>query len=838
MAGASAMAGWLDPIAGYLSPVIVVLFTVYLGRSIGRLSAGFASLGIAGATLGAHSSALSSSSIVHAAIAIAAVWLCAEIVSRRPRQWGSTVRLKDNPFDLPIDQLSRYVWSRTGDGELEYVSQAILDYSGRTFDELRTLFTLTHPDDVGIPVAAFARAQETGEAQEYQCRYLSAAGSYEWFAAVLQTQRDRHNQPIRVYGMHWNINKQKRQEEQLRRRNQTLETMNELCPGHLWAALPDGSIDDLNSSLRDYIGIAHARPCDAYHAAIHPDDGAAYDTYWNALKAGGDPGELEIRMRRADGAYRWFLYHVKAVSDEGGQLFRWVGVGWDIHDRKLAESRLRTKEEAYRRIVDCVPACVCVGNPDGELVYVNKVGVAALGKPIDDIIGERWMEYIHPDEADLARSQWKAHIAARKPVDVIVRMLQHDGVYRWQHLLAEPLLCDNGDVINWYLVGIEIDEAVKAQEALKAREHQLREITETIPGMLWCTDPQGQPTYVNRRTREYTGVEASDLTDLGYQKAIHPDDWDDMIRTFTHSIESGEPYSHVTRLRRKDGAYRWYQQTAEPMRDANGNIVQWYGLSLDIDEPKRAQDRLRQAQAKLARASRIATVAELSASIAHELNQPLTSVIANAQACRRWLGASPPNLPEAKASVDSLIRDARSADETMKSIRALFKRQTFQKRARNVKDMVLEAVRLLREDETKRGADIEFDFPDDLPPVFVDQIQIQQVLINLISNGIEATENTGRPPTIRITASAQGEQSVLLEVVDNGSGIGEADSIFDPFVTTKTKGMGIGLAVSRSIVEAHDGRLSASNNAGFGATFSVVLPVGAYSFSRQAVGAG
>ncbi|QCP53123.1 GHKL domain-containing protein [Trinickia violacea] len=134
--------------------------------------------------------------------------------------------------------------------------------------------------------------------------------------------------------------------------------------------------------------------------------------------------------------------------------------------------------------------------------------------------------------------------------------------------------------------------------------------------------------------------------------------------------------------------------------------------------------------------------------------------------------------------------------------------------------------------------EIDFDFPDDLPPVFVDQIQIQQVLINLISNGIEATENTGRPPTIRIAASAQDEPSVVLEVVDNGSGIRETDSIFDPFVTTKTKGMGIGLAVSRSIVEAHEGRISASNNAGFGATFRVDLPVGAYPFPRQAVGAG
>ena len=154
-----------------------------------------------------------------------------------------------------------------------------------------------------------------------------------------------------------------------------------------------------------------------------------------------------------------------------------------------------------------------------------------------------------------------------------------------------------------------------------------------------------------------------------------------------------------------------------------------------------------------------------------------------------------------------------------------------------MKDMVLESVRLLQEDETRRTADIEFDLPDGLPPVFVDQIQIQQVLLNLVSNGIEATENSGRTPKILISASSIDERSVLLEVIDNGSGIVGGDSIFDAFVTTKSKGMGIGLAVSRSIIEAHEGRLSASNNEGYGATFSVVLPVLPVQVSQLEVGA-
>ena len=1101
IAGASGVAGLLEPITGCLSLVLVVLFTHFFGRSFGRLAAGFASLGIAGVMLASNHPPLASSAISRCAVAIAAAWLCAELVSRRSRQPGSTARLKDEPFD-----------------------------------------------------------------------------------------------------------------EQLRQRNQTLQGISNLFPGHAWTALPNGSIEYLSPSLCEYTGIKEAHNYDSFRGAIHPDDLQANDRYWDALRSGNDPGELEFRLRRSDGICRWFLCRVKAIRNDSGQLLRWIGVSWDIHDRKTAESLLRTEEETYRRIVDSVPACVCVGGPTGELVYVNKVGVAALGRPMEELAGDRWMTYIHPDDVQAARQQWKACIAAREPVDIAVRMLQHDGVYRWQRLLAEPSHCQNGDVINWYLIGMEIEETIKAQQALTAserearelldrlpgrfatrtaedfdfinrqileetgttlegiqnlgflsfihpddrdrvmeshlrsaqeksahdttyrwadrdgnyrwrhsrsvpyfnddgsvykwysvtididdlyrskeiirerdvqlnwltenvpsllwrtdshgrveyvnkrteeytglrlddliangwlhlvhpddsastieawqdsldsgrpydsvhrlraadntyrwfqckgtpmrdangdivnwyglstdiherqlaqealrteelnlrrlvdalpamiwratpqgdvdrwnrqmltfmgesgekfdkemllnripeaerirvrsrwrravqegasyedtyqvtgadgklhwylargepfrdesgqilhwygvgtdiddlkqteavleqREYQLRELIDTIPAMLWCNDPQGRLTYVNRKTSEFLGLDVSQLADVGYQKTFHPDDLDSLVQAWTHSIETGEPHCHVARIRRNDGVYRWYQHTAEAMRDADGNIVQWYGLSLDIDEPKRAEDRLRQTQAELTRATQIATVAELSASIAHELNQPLTSVIANAQACKRWLAASPPNLSEARASVESVVRDARSADETMQSIRALFKQQSLQKRKRNVKDMVLESVRLLREDETRRTADIDFDLPDGLPPVFVDQIQIQQVLLNLITNGIEATENSGRTPKILITASPLDDRSVLLEVIDNGSGIVGGDSIFDAFVTTKSKGMGIGLAVSRSIIEAHEGRLTAANNEGYGATFGVVLPALPVQIFQQEVGA-
>jgi C4-dicarboxylate-specific signal transduction histidine kinase len=273
----------------------------------------------------------------------------------------------------------------------------------------------------------------------------------------------------------------------------------------------------------------------------------------------------------------------------------------------------------------------------------------------------------------------------------------------------------------------------------------------------------------------------------------------------------------------------------EPLRDPDGKIIQWYGLSVDIDDRKRAEDHLRDMRMKLSRASKIATVAELSASIAHQLNQPLMALRGNAQAARRWLAANPPNLTETNASIEQILRAIRSADETMQHIRALFKQESFEKTEANIPDMIREAVRLVHEDPKKRTALIDCDFDGYLPTVSVDLIQIQQVLCNLILNAIEAMEGSRIHPLLNVRAAVTDQNEMLIQVIDNGPGVNNTETIFDAFVTTKDQGMGIGLAVSRSIVEAHDGRLWAENNPDGGATFSMTLPLSSVSRTPVAV---
>ncbi len=265
--------------------------------------------------------------------------------------------------------------------------------------------------------------------------------------------------------------------------------------------------------------------------------------------------------------------------------------------------------------------------------------------------------------------------------------------------------------------------------------------------------------------------------------------------------------------------------SAKPSLDqAHG--ANWHVMEVQIDDHDGAKEHLRNTCSRHNNSSRFATVAEMYASIVHQLSQPLTSMLANAQAAKRWLVAEPPNLMEAIASIDRIARCAHAADETLERIRALFRKESLEKKETSVPDMLSEVVmRLVHADPQKREIPIEWHFEENLPKVSLDPIPIQEVFINLISNAIEAMEGIGLSPLVKIRATVTDKNEMLVQVSDNGPGVRDAETIFEAFVTTKDNGMGIGLAVSRSIVEAHCGRLWAENDPDGGARFCVALPL-------------
>jgi len=366
-------------------------------------------------------------------------------------------------------------------------------------------------------------------------------------------------------------------------------------------------------------------------------------------------------------------------------------------------------------------------------------------------------------------------------------------------------------------------------ENLGRSKQELRDVINAMPAMIWRASPRGDINLWNRTMIESIGEPRETPGSLNLIHRVDPEHMASMQERWSQSVQLGIPYEDTYRMLANDGKYHWYLVRAEPFRDESENILNWYGMAVDIDEQKRAEDHLRETRIKLSKTSRIATVAELSASIAHELNQPLMSVLANAQAGKRWLAHNPPNLMETNASIDRILRDARGADETMQRIRALFKREAFEKKEADIRDIVGEAVRLVQEDPNKREIPIDRRFDEPLPAVSVDRIQIQEVLINLISNATEAMENIRIPPLLKVRAAVTDKSEILVQVIDNGPGVSDVEKIFDAFVTTKKSGMGIGLAVSRSIVEAHGGRIWAENNQDGGTTFSIALPLSSLS---------
>src|SRR5882762_5359339 len=361
---------------------------------------------------------------------------------------------------------------------------------------------------------------------------------------------------------------------------------------------------------------------------------------------------------------------------------------------------------------------------------------------------------------------------------------------------------------------------------LQSSEDRLRLVINTIPAHVWSTRPDGSVDFINRRWLESTGLAMEDALGWDWGSVIHPDDLARYVDGWHASLAAGKPMEIEARVRQAKGDYRSLLIRNVPLRDELGNIVKWYGTGLEIEDRKRAEEALRQAQADLEQVNRVTTMGELTASLAHEVNQPIAAAVTNANTCLRWLTRDHPNLEEAREAVSRIIKDATRAADIISRIRLHFKKGTQDRELVDVDEVIQEMILLLHNEANRSSISIRTDLGADRPKVMADRVHLQQVFMNLMLNGIEAMKDMGSAGEITIKLQQAENGQLLISVSDTGVGLPaqQAEQIFNAFFTTKVQGIGMGLSISRSIVESHGGRLWATANPGSGATFHLTLP--------------
>jgi PAS domain S-box-containing protein len=569
----------------------------------------------------------------------------------------------------------------------------------------------------------------------------------------------------------------------------------------------------------------------------HPDDRAAVQqTIDQAIRDGKD-FEHEYRLLMPDGSVKQVHALARATINAAGRL-EFVGAVSDVTATRQAEQQLR-RSEAYLEEAQHLSH---TGSWSWDVrrddfAYRSAEVYRLFGFDPDQGASTREIQSRIPaEDLQLLGDVVRQAVRARQgQFEFDFRIALPCGTTRRIHSVAHPVRDRDGEVSEILGTHMDVTEQYAARErlekavlALRESEQRFRDYAETASDWLWETGPDHRVTHLS----EHSGAPASLATGrLRWEIASDFDSEPEKWRQHLAALDAHLPFRDlVYRSENRMGSPIYVRTSGKPFFDTNGDFLGYRGVSTDITASIRAdqaEQALRKAQAELAHVTRVTTLGELTASIAHEINQPLAAVITNAEACLSWLDRDPPDLDAARRSVEWIVEDGNRTSEVIKRVRALARKADIEKALLDITDVAEDAMTLVQRELSSHGVVLKLELAPDLPRIFGDRVQLQQVIINLVINAMEAMESvTDRPRQLAVRSGRHDAGSVFLSVADSGIGIPDADAerMFAPFFTTKCSGMGMGLSICRSIVEAHEGRLSASRNEGHGVTFRFVLP--------------
>jgi len=642
------------------------------------------------------------------------------------------------------------------------------------------------------------------------------------------------------------LNEQKRVATELDRRvaertKELAEANNELqlqvgllqhIPVSAWTLKPDGTPDFVNRVWLEFSGqtldFVRSHP-EAWMTAVHHDDReAALTTFRDGVRS-GQGFVFETRSLRArDGTYRWHLQQAVVLHDAEGKVLKFVGTTTDIDDQKRAEEELRARENDLRNILDGIPGFVCTLNPAGQVELPNRRFLEYFGKTIEEVNSWATNDLVHPDDLPRVTAEVTHSFASGTPYNGELRYRRADGIYQWFLVRILPVRDIEGRITCWYGLITDIEDRKRAEDELKRSEARHRVVVETASDAVVSIDETGVIILANPATRRIFGYNPEELIGKpltvlmpGAMRRLHE-------KGLKRYLETGEKRlnwqgAEVTARRANGEEFPAEVSFGEMIADERKVFT---GFIRDISEKKRAEEELHNTQAELARMMRVMTIGQLTASIAHEVNQPLSGIITNASTCLRMLKSDPPNINGAQETAQRTIRDGNRASEVITRLRTLFSKKQIEVEPLDLNEAAREVIALVSGELQRNNVILTNEFSDHLPAVQADRVQLQQVILNLLRNASDAMSSIeDRPRQLALRTELE-DGHVRLSVRDSGVGFSPeiANQMFEPFYTTKPDGMGVGLSVSRSIIEANRGRIWASPNDGPGATFAFSIP--------------